>query len=56
MFSALMHDINHTGKNNTFEEISMSKLAVLYNDRSVLENHHAATAFRLLRQEDFNIF
>jgi len=32
MFSALMHDLNHTGRNNVFEENSLSKLAVLYND------------------------
>jgi len=32
MFSALMHDLNHTGKNNVFEENSNSKLAILYND------------------------
>ena len=35
MFSSLMHDINHSGKTNTFEESIFSDLAIQYNDSSV---------------------
>ena len=35
LFSALMHDINHTGYNNQFEENTNSELAVFYNGVSV---------------------
>lgn len=31
-------------------------MAMLYNDRAVLENHHASAAFRLLKEDDYNIF
>lgn len=33
-----------------------SNFALLYNDRSVLENHHVSACFRLLKDEDKNIF
>lgn len=33
-----------------------SQFALLYNDRSVLENHHVSACFRLLKDDDKNIF
>ena len=30
-------------------------MALLYNDRAVLENHHIAAAFRIVREEEHNI-
>ncbi|CAE7749056.1 Pde4a, partial [Symbiodinium microadriaticum] len=34
----------------------LSELALLYNDTAVLENHHCATAFRLMRLPGLDIF
>ncbi|CAG9318957.1 unnamed protein product [Blepharisma stoltei] len=53
--AALCHDIEHPGRTNAFEMNRESHLSVIYNDKSVLENHHAATAFRLLQIEKNNI-
>lgn len=56
IFSSLMHDIAHTGHNNAFEESYMSSLAITYNDTSILEMHHCATAFNILLKRECNIF
>jgi hypothetical protein len=37
-----------TGTNNSFQVNNLTPLALLYNDVSVLENHHVATLFRIL--------
>mmetsp|Transcript_63449 Transcript_63449/g.112820 ORF Transcript_63449/g.112820 Transcript_63449/m.112820 type:complete len:522 (+) Transcript_63449:106-1671(+) len=44
---ALCHDIGHRGFNNAFEVVSQSDLALRYNDKSPLENHHCARAFEI---------
>lgn len=33
-----------------------SDCAILYNDRSVLENHHISAVFRMMQDEEMNIF
>jgi CheY-like chemotaxis protein len=48
MLCGLLHDIDHPGTNNAFQIATMSDLALLYNDRSVLENHHASFGFTLM--------
>jgi 3'5'-cyclic nucleotide phosphodiesterase len=42
------HDVDHPGHNNLFESKNKSILATIYNDKSILENHHCATLFKLL--------
>ena len=46
LLSAIIHDYHHTGTTNNFHIQSTSDLAVVYNDKSVLENHHVAAFFR----------
>ncbi|XP_062973311.1 cGMP-inhibited 3',5'-cyclic phosphodiesterase 3B [Elgaria multicarinata webbii] len=45
--AAAMHDYDHPGRTNAFLVATNAPQAVLYNDRSVLENHHAAAAWSL---------
>jgi cAMP-specific phosphodiesterase 4 len=54
LLAGLCHDVNHSGRTNLFEINSESKLALRYNDLSVLENHHIATTFKLLKREGCN--
>ncbi|WKX91319.1 hypothetical protein Q1695_009844 [Nippostrongylus brasiliensis] len=56
LFGALIHDYEHTGHTNNFHIQSGSNYALLYNDRSVLENHHVSSCFRLMKEDDKNIF
>lgn len=56
LFAAIVHDLDHPGLNNAFQTNSKSYLAILYNDRSVLENHHVSQAFELVDSEQYNIF
>ncbi|XP_056016559.1 cGMP-inhibited 3',5'-cyclic phosphodiesterase 3A-like isoform X13 [Ostrea edulis] len=49
--AAAMHDFDHPGRTNAFLVATNAKEAVLYNDRSVLENHHAAQAWSLFMKE-----
>ncbi|XP_034984903.2 dual specificity calcium/calmodulin-dependent 3',5'-cyclic nucleotide phosphodiesterase 1C isoform X4 [Zootoca vivipara] len=56
IFAAAIHDYEHTGTTNNFHIQTRSDTAILYNDRSVLENHHLSAAFRLLQDdEEMNI-
>ncbi|XP_064105174.1 cGMP-inhibited 3',5'-cyclic phosphodiesterase 3A-like isoform X2 [Macrobrachium nipponense] len=53
--AAAMHDYDHPGRTNAFLVTTNAPQAVLYNDRSVLENHHAAAAWSLfLSKPEFN--
>lgn len=51
IFASAIHDVDHPGLTNQFLVNSGSELALMYNDESVLENHHLAVAFKLLQQE-----
>lgn len=55
LLSALCHDVDHPGVNNAYETNAITDLAVTYNDQSVLEHHHAATMFELLRSTEKSV-
>ncbi len=51
------HTHTHTllaGTNNAFQVNNLTSLALLYNDVSVLENHHVATLFRIVNDPTVN--
>lgn len=54
LLSGAAHDMDHPGTNNAFEIKCKSKLALLYNDTSVLEHHHAASFFFLLDNVNYD--
>lgn len=56
LIAAIIHDYEHPGLNNAYHINTQSDLAIRYNDKSVLENYHCATAFRLMYEEQNNIF
>ncbi|XP_076374227.1 dual specificity calcium/calmodulin-dependent 3',5'-cyclic nucleotide phosphodiesterase 1A-like [Tachypleus tridentatus] len=55
LFAAVIHDYEHTGTTNNFHVMFGSEMALLYNDRAVLENHHLSASFRLLKDENLNV-
>eukprot|EP00466_Bigelowiella_natans_P020331 jgi/Bigna1/43849/e_gw1.85.22.1 len=56
LVAAVIHDYEHPGVNNNFLIATKHKYAILYNDKSVLENHHLAEAFKVLSSKDCDIF
>ncbi|XP_019763458.2 high affinity cGMP-specific 3',5'-cyclic phosphodiesterase 9A isoform X1 [Dendroctonus ponderosae] len=54
--SCICHDLDHPGYNNIYQINAKTELAIRYNDISPLENHHCSVAFRLLENDDCNIF
>jgi len=48
LIAAAVHDAGHPGKNNLFLAKTMDPLAIMYNDKSILENMHLALAFELM--------
>lgn len=55
IFASCIHDIDHPGLTNQYLINSSSELALMYNDESVLENHHLAVSFKLLQNQDCDI-
>lgn len=56
ILGAAVHDYEHPGVNNTYLINSADKLAVRYNDESVLESHHIASASDLMKTPQYDIF
>ncbi|XP_032689569.1 high affinity cAMP-specific and IBMX-insensitive 3',5'-cyclic phosphodiesterase 8 isoform X2 [Odontomachus brunneus] len=57
IIAAAAHDIDHPGRSSQFLCNANNHLAILYNDLSVLESHHAALTFKLsLSDDNVNIF
>mmetsp|Transcript_24983 Transcript_24983/g.24719 ORF Transcript_24983/g.24719 Transcript_24983/m.24719 type:complete len:184 (+) Transcript_24983:236-787(+) len=56
ILGAAVHDYEHPGVNNLYLINSADKLAIRYNDESVLESHHIAAASDLLKTPQYNVF
>lgn len=52
--AAMIHDVDHPGVTNAFLIAAKSELAIRYNDKAVLENHHCCFAFTQLVKEENN--
>ncbi|KAK9798545.1 hypothetical protein WJX73_001543 [Symbiochloris irregularis] len=52
--AAACHDYEHLGVNNDFLIKSRHEWALLHNDRSPLENHHASAGFKMLHKHLFD--
>lgn len=56
ILSGSVHDFQHVGHTNNFLISTSDPLAILYNDRSVLESHHIAASFKIIHEPSNNIF
>ncbi len=54
LLSGAAHDMDYPGINNAFEVKCYSNLAMLYNDQSILEHHHAASFFFMLDNVNYD--
>ena len=52
--SAMLHDFEHGGVNNDFLTRTRDMLAIRYNDKSPLENHHLSGSFFVFYHPDCN--
>lgn len=50
LLAAAAHDVGHTGTNNIYQVNAQTNLALVYNDKSPLENMHASKSSQLIKQ------
>jgi hypothetical protein len=55
LFAAMIHDVDHPGRTNNYQIATRNILALTYNDRSVLENHHCSFAYSAMQHDECNI-
>jgi len=55
ILAAICHDVGHPGFTNSFMVNTKSQIALVYNDISVLENHHASVTFSTLQKQECNV-
>ena len=56
ILAAVGHDFRHPGINNNFLVHQRDDLAIVYNDKSVLEQMHLTEFFKLLKRPECNVF
>ncbi|KAF7732581.1 3',5'-cyclic-nucleotide phosphodiesterase [Apophysomyces ossiformis] len=54
LLASIGHDVGHPGVNNMFMVNTATPLAILYNDRSVLESFHSMAFYHILQQHCFS--
>mmetsp|Transcript_61140 Transcript_61140/g.71113 ORF Transcript_61140/g.71113 Transcript_61140/m.71113 type:complete len:651 (-) Transcript_61140:503-2455(-) len=54
VIAGAIHDYDHPGYNNNFHTRTNAYLSTLYNDRSILENHHCACVTEILKLPQYN--
>lgn len=54
LVAAACHDYEHQGRNNAFMVATGNPLAILYNDNSVMESHHASASWHVLMRPECN--
>jgi len=55
LLAAISHDVDHRGLNNAFHKKARTPLGILYEERPVMEMHHAATVVRLLGMPEHDV-
>lgn len=55
LVGAACHDYDHPGLNNPYLINTRHELAIRYNDKSPLENHHVSSIFFLMKDDSLNI-
>ena len=55
LLGAVVHDYNHPGTSNAHEVKMRTKLAMIYSDQSVLEQHHLASAFAVIHSHGTDV-
>jgi len=55
LIAATLHDIQHPGLDSGFLVATGHDLSLTYNDKSILENHHASFGFRVMKNPTCDI-